>query len=665
MMKQKRLSNRRNFIRNATAALGTGWASSAFQFDREVAAALRPSSSHEAAPKSRVWFLRDDPSWVAKLSKPQYEIKFQFNVKEVRMRDGVMLSANIWRPKAEGRFPVIYLHLPYDKSNPTFCIERAKFYVPRGYAVVTIDARGRYDSDGVHYIYWHTNWREGRFHGQDVYDAVGWISQQPWASGKIGMTGPSYVGYTQWLGAYLRPANLTTIVPYVSPDDVHDNAVRDGAYLLARHLNTICVNGSSRLNNDDIRNKYYDWLDPMGSLCRHLPLRTLDEALLGRKEQFWQDYLDHPDNDDYWRMSVGHVSAPGEIADGHYSQVNVPTLSITGWYDSLQSGSINNYLGMLRFGPERLRRMHHLIVGPWTHHVGVRKIGDVDFGPQASGDELPDELRFSPFFLRPVEFRWFDYWLKGIENGIMDEPPVHIFKMGENAWRSEEEWPLSRAKDTKYYLRSSGHANSRYGDGRLSTERPGQEPTDGFVYNPEDPVITVGGTIPPSPGVRLKTSGPQDQRAVQGRNDVLVYTSDPITSDLEVTGRIICKLYAASTAVDTDFTAKLSDVHPDGYAQLLREGIIRARYRTSFEKQELISPGKVYEYTIYLWSLSNVFKKGHRIQVEISSSNFPLFDRNPNTGHKIGEDAQLQKATQTIYHSDLYPSHVILPVVVR
>ncbi|MEW5980506.1 MAG: CocE/NonD family hydrolase [Acidobacteriota bacterium] len=662
-MMEKRRLNRRNFIHKATGVFGAGWAASARPIEaRPTAAKAQPSDGSEASSTSSVWFIRPDPSWVDKLSKPQYDIKFEFNVKKVNMRDGVMLSANIWRPKAEGRFPVIYLHVPYDKSNPSLIITRAKFFVPRGYAVVAIDNRGRYDSDGTHYLYWHTNWRGGGFEGQDVYDALAWLGQQPWSSGKIGMTGPSYLGGVQWLGAYLQPPSLTTIVPYVAADDVHDGAIFGGAYCLAKAVHRLSVLGNSRTNNDNLEKDFYD-LRQQGPIYRHLPLRTLDEALLGRKEQFWQDHLDHPDNDDFWRMSVGHVPAPGEITEAHYPQVNVPSLNITGWYDTVQSGTINNFLGMARYGPERLRRKHHLIVGPWEHAVGPRVVGDLDFGPHASADSLPVELRFSNFFLRPVELRWFDYWLKGIENGIMDEPPVHIFRIGENAWRSEQEWPLSRAKETKYYLRSSGHANSRYGDGTLSTEVPGAEPTDSFVYDPENPVLTYGGTLSNNYGYGHNSDGPRDQRSIQSRNDVLVYTSEPTSRDIEVTGRIICKLYAASTAVDTDFTAKLLDVHPNGYAQILREGIIRARYRTSFEKQELISPGKVYEYTIYLWSLSNVFKKGHRIQVEISSSNFPMFDRNPNTGHKIGEDAQLQKATQTIYHSDLYPSHVILPVV--
>jgi len=318
---------------------------------------------------------------------------------------------------------------------------------------------------------------------------------------------------------------------------------------------------------------------------------------------------------------------------------------------------------MVQYGPEALRKKHHLIVGPWKHSVGERKVGDLDFGPQANLEFLPQDLRWHAYWLKSVELRWYDYWLKGIDNGMMNEPPVHVFVMGENRWRREQAWPLSQAKEMKYYLRSSGHANSRFGDGSLTTEVGKEEPADVFVYDPEDPVPTFGG-VESWQGYGIPNSdGPRDQRLVQGRNDVLVYTSGAIERDLEVTGRILCKLHAASTALDTDFTAKLVDVHPSGYAQILREGIIRARYRNTFKQQELLSPGRVYEYTIDLWSLSHVFQKGHKVQLEISSSNFPKYDRNPNTGHKFGEDSELKKATQTVYHDRTHPSCIILPVV--
>jgi len=385
--------------------------------------------------------------------------------------------------------------------------------------------------------------------------------------------------------------------------------------------------------------------------------------MLGRTFQLWQDFLDHPDDDYYWRFSVGDRPRAGEISAGRYPQVNVPSLNITGWYDEVQQATINNYWGMVRYGPEQLRTKHRLIVGPWQHAVGKRQVGDLDFGPQANMESLPAELRWEVQYFKPVELRWYDYWLKGIDNGIMDEPPVHIFVMGENRWRSEQEWPLKRAQDTKYYLHSAGRANNRFGNGKLDTSPPAKEPTDSFVYDPQDPVLSYGGIEIFQGFNKPNTDGPRDQRWIQNRDDVLVYTSEPQETDLEVTGRLLIKLYAASTAKDTDFTGKLVDVHPNGYAQILKDGVIRARYRNSFKKQELLTPDEVYEYTIDLWSTSHVFQKGHRIQVEISSSNFPKFDRNPNTGHTFGEDAELRKATQVIHHDNQFASHIILPVV--
>jgi len=559
------------------------------------------------------------------------------------MRDGVELSANIWRPNAEGKFPVIFQYTPYD-NNASYIITHAKYFVPRGYVLAAIDVRGRYDSEGESYLYWDTRWREGKFDGQDVYDCQTWLAEQRWSSGKIGMTKESYRGFVQWMGATLGNPYLTTIIPYMTPDDHYDNVYPSGAFQLSNSLNLLRLLGN-------LANKNRGYAGDWQKLYRHLPLRTLDEAMFGRKDVLWQDLIDHPNNDEYWRFSVGDRPRAGEMGAGKYSKVTVPTLNITGWYDQVSQATINNYLGMVRYGPEGLRNRHHLIVGPWRHGTfaprSPRSVGDLDFGQDSAVD------------FHPLELRWYDYWLKGIDNGMMDEPSVQIFVMGENRWRSEQQWPLSRARQTRYYFHSAGQANTRSGDGGLSTTPPGEEPTDSFIYDPERPVPTRGGNV----SMRPSTSGPRDQRQIQTRDDVLVYTGEALAEDIEVTGRLLAKLYAASSATDTDFTAKLVDVHPNGYAQILAEGIIRARYRNSFKKQELLTPGQVYKYTIDLWSVSHVFKQGHKIQVEISSSNFPKYDRNPNTGHKFGEDDELQEATQTIYHNRRYPSHVVLPVL--
>jgi len=617
-----------------------------------------PENAGNGGSRGEPWFVRADPSWVDKLSQPKYETIFEFDMK-IPMRDGVKLSANIWRPKSEGKFPIVYLHYAYDKSHSIFAVPRAKYFVPRGYAVVTVDCRGRYDSGGDPYFFWHTDWRKGGYEGQDVQDCLNWLGVQEWSSGKIGMAGPSYLGFTQWMGATEGSPYLSTIIPYCSPDDHHDNIYPNGAFQLTNSMHILAVLGGSHTNNFNLETEWFDW----DRAVHHLPVKDIDHVLLGKNTDLWKDFMEHPDNDNYWRFSVGERQKTGELGAGKYSRIKVPTLNITGWYDQVSQATINGYLGMTQYGPEELRKKHHLIVGPWEHATGNRVVGDLDFGVHASAEDLPSDLQWGLYFQKPIELRWYDYWLKGIDNGILDEPPVNIFVMGENKWRGETDWPVSRAVPTKYYLASGGHANSRYGDGNLKMEATAGKSTDTFVYDPADPVPTYG-CIEKWQGYGIPNSdGPRDQRLLQGRNDILVFTGEPVEKDTEITGRILCKLFASSTATDTDFTAKLIDVYPNGYAQILREGILRARYRNSFKKQELIEAGKVYEYTIDLWSLSHVVLQGHRIQVEISSSNFPKYDRNPNSGGKFGDDVQLHKATQTIYHGGEYASHIIVPIV--
>jgi putative CocE/NonD family hydrolase len=361
--------------------------------------------------------------------------------------------------------------------------------------------------------------------------------------------------------------------------------------------------------------------------------------------------IDHPDHDDYWRFSTGQrTTVAGPVTSGRYPNVGVPTLNITGWYDTCLQGVINNFLGMVRYGPEDLRGKHQLIIGPWIHsEPGASTVGDLNFGPEAQVD-----------FLR-VELRWFDRWLKGIMNGVDDEPQVNTFLMGANDWHQSAEWPMKRAAYTKFYLHSAGNANSVLGDGKLDTTGPAAEPTDTFISDPNNPVPSYGGNVVRWPRARFE--GPRDQRAIQMRDDVLVYTGNVIKDDLQVTGALVVRLYASSSARDTDFTAKLVDLHADGYAQILEEGLIRARYRESFKSQKLIAPARVYEYTIDLWSVSHLFKKGHRIQIEIASSDFPKYDRNPNTGDTFGANTKIQRATQIIYHDTEHPSCITLPIV--
>ena len=301
-------------------------------------------------------------------------------------------------------------------------------------------------------------------------------------------------------------------------------------------------------------------------------------------------------------------------------------------------------------GSPLARSNQRVVMGPWIHSAStLTHAGEVDFGNASMLD------------LREVELRWFAHWLKDKNNGANQDAPLRIFVMGINAWRDEQEWPLARTKFTPYYLHSDGNANSLTGHGELSTNPPINEPEDHYIYNPEFPVPTRGGNTCCNP--ELLPWGAYDQRPIEYRNDVLVYTTKPLEKDLEVTGPVIAKLFASTDSTDTDFTAKLVDVHPDGYAVNLCDGIIRGRYRESTSVQKLLSPGEIYEFTIDMWPTSNVFLKGHSIRVEISSSNFPRFDRNPNTGNKFGQDAELKTANQTVFHNKLYPSHIILPEI--
>jgi putative CocE/NonD family hydrolase len=326
-----------------------------------------------------------------------------------------------------------------------------------------------------------------------------------------------------------------------------------------------------------------------------------------------------------------------------------------GWYHHvITSAVLANYHGITERGASELARKNQkLLVGPWISVGGPSTVGELDFGPSASGDAID---------LTGIHLRWFDYWLKGIPNGIMEEPPVRIFVMGDNVWREENEWPLSRTRYTKYYFHSHGHADSSLSDGILSVEPPTEEAYDVYLYNPRNPAPSqpvLGNAF------ALAIFEPHDQQNNEKRPDILVYSTPTLEADLEVTGPVVIILYAASSAVDTDFTGRLIDVWPDGKAYNVIDGIIRARYRESITRPELIKPGKVYEYTIDLRSTSIVFKAGHRIRVEISSSNFPKWDRNLNTGHPIGQDAEIKAAMQTIYHNERYPSHILLPVIPR
>ncbi|MEW6754242.1 MAG: CocE/NonD family hydrolase [Candidatus Latescibacterota bacterium] len=377
----------------------------------------------------------------------------------------------------------------------------------------------------------------------------------------------------------------------------------------------------------------------MDTVTRQLPLVEQDRAV-GWRAPFLRDWLAHPERDPYWeRSSIG----------GQYPQVTAAAYHTGGWFDSFLNGTLEGYVAMT--SPEvdpQVRARQKLRIGPWAHVSTGPVVGELDFGAAAAFGNT-DTLRL----------RWFDSQLKGLPNGILDEPPVQLFVMGRNVWRLEHEWPLARTRYTAYYLHSAGRANTLSGDGVLSPKPPGREPPDGFTYDPQDPVPSTADGSP----LAAFAGGPYDHRRIEARPDVLVYTTPVLQRDLEVTGPVVVNLHAASSAPNTDFTAKLLDVYPDGRAMRLCEGILRASFRDGPTHTSNITPGQVYAYRIDLWATSNVFLEGHRIRVEVSSSNFPRFDRNLNTGLDFAADSTWARAEQTIYHTAEHASHIVLPVI--
>jgi putative CocE/NonD family hydrolase len=363
----------------------------------------------------------------------------------------------------------------------------------------------------------------------------------------------------------------------------------------------------------------------------------------GKFAPYFLDWIDHPSYDSYWKQWA---------IEEQYVSIQVPALTVAAWYDIFQGGSLKNYIGLKAgAGNPAARAGQRLLVIIGGHAGGGRTIGTVDFGPDAPFDE------------NAVTLEWYDYLLQGKQNEFATEKPVKLFVMGENKWRYEDKWPLERAKETHYFLHSSGKANSASGNGSLSADTVNSEGADSYAYDPANPAPTVGGPLC-CDSIHL-AAGPRDQQEVESRNDVLVYSTPALDQDMEVTGPVTLDLYAKSSAVDTDFTAKLVDVWPNGFAQNLTEGILRARYRNSTAKAEPLVPGKIYEYKIDLWSTSNVFLKGHKIRLEISSSNFPRFDRNLNNGQDAGASSTFVKADNTIYHDREHPSALLLPLVPR
>jgi putative CocE/NonD family hydrolase len=571
------------------------------------------------------------------LSQPEYEIREDMNL-NVPMRDGINLSTNIYRPKADEKCPVILIRTPYKKEMAEL---NARFYARRGYVVAVQDCRGRFGSSGV--------WEPFVNEPQDGYDTIEWLAAQSWSNGKVGMIGGSYEGWVQWWAARERPPHLVTIIPNVSPPDPFYNIPYEyGVFFLwvsilwAEILDREATADLSGAVMSSIVEKKYN------KLLRSLPVIELDKKVLGKENPNWRKWIEHPTNDDYWERA--------NFLD-RLRDVRIPVFHQSGWFDGDGIGSKLNYLRMKSYSHPHQK----LVLGPWGHtSQAVRSRGDLDFGPQAIVD------------MQRKYLRWFDYWLKGIDNGITNEPLVSVFVMGSNKWLYDNNYPLSGTQFQKWYLSSNGKANTSKGDGVLSQNIPGEDtPEDTYIYDPGNPT--------PNPDfyeeseeeekqvktLEQKKTVPYGYHAEisQSRSDILVYKTKPFQKALTFAGPISAVLYASTSAKDTDWFMRLVWVTKEGKTCTLVEGKIRARFRESMKKPELLIPGKVYEYKLDLWQTGITIPKGDSLRVEISSASFPLFSRNLNTGGHNEKDTNFVKAEQKIYHSKKYPSHVLLPVI--
>ncbi len=568
--------------------------------------------------------------WLAGLAVAAGEprVIIETNVPTV-MRDGVVLRSDVHRPDSGGPYPVLVWRTPYGKHKKQF-----EQYVKGGYIVVCQDVRGRYASDGT----WES-WLRPRTHdAADGYDTVQWVAHLPGASGKVGTIGFSYGAFYQWKLAALRPPALGAMsahsIPARSPDIEGPGTIRPGRRLRWSVV-TLMPDVRRRLNRPGTHTEAEAsalWDGGEGQKWLYfLPWLDLPPEVFEDDMPYLRDWLRHPTTDP-WKL------------DEACRQVAVPNLEVVGWYDHAH-GDMRLFQLLVQKGKSKAARQGtRLVVGPWAHFPpGGRKFGNIDFGPAADVN------------LEALDVRWFDYWLKGLKNGVDRDARARIFVMGDNQWRDEASWPLKRARSKALFLTSGGKANTPAGDGKLAWQRPAAESHDAYSYDPHDPVPTLF-----LPGNFTCAS---DQRRLSNRVDILVYQTEPLAERLEVTGLPQVELYAASSAPDTDWVARLIDVAPDGLARDVCMGLVRARYRNGVDKPKLIPPGEVVRYRIRMGPTANAFLPGHRVRLDVTSSDFPSYDRNHNTAADQNADAELVVADQSIRHGGAYPSRIILPWV--
>jgi predicted acyl esterase len=565
------------------------------------------------------------------------------------MRDGVRLATDIYEPKDRaGPLPVILTRLPYDKDN---LAPVGRLFAQRGYVYMVQDCRATFKSEGEVFV--------PMVHDrEDGLDTIKWIEEQEWFDGNLGLWGPSYLGITQWAVAADAP-QIKALYPQLTTADLDQTLFLGGAF--SYRLATSWTEGVGKQSDNLLPVPIGDKLDMETEGFFNLPLEPEMDIqwtdLRGRSVADllaeMSDAMGLPPGDispEFVEKMIGLMNYPAfaQNADAfnfndRYDEVTAPALMVSGWYDIFVDPQLEDFVRMREMAPGDAGKYTRLIIGPWGHVSGVHP--DAEKG-----------ARLGVLIRDFMVFDWYDRWLKGEMNGIENAAPMTIYVMGKNEWRDEREWPLARTQYTKYYLHSAGNANSKSGDGALSTEEPGDEPADDFTYDPKNPVPTAGGHN------LLENVGPKEQKGVEDREDVLVFSTPPLAKDIEVTGPITAKIYAASSAVDTDFTVKLCDVYPNGASIFITEGVVRARYRDSYTEPSLIEPGKIYEYHIKLWPTSNCFLKGHHIRIQVSSSNFPRFDRNTNAGGR-GGPINIIVAEQTIYHDGERPSNIMLPLI--
>lgn len=548
----------------------------------------------------------------------------------IPLRDGVTLYADVYRPARDGRFPTLVARTPYGVQRENVGVHDRLIMLARmGYAVVNVDVRGRYESEGV--------WDPFRSEGRDGYDVIEWAATQPWSTGKVASQGGSYLGHVQWAALSEQPPSLVAAFPAVASTNLYANWItHGGAFHLAFNFGWGVVRMPYRImqpqlyftGKDAAPELHYD------QLLRHLPLETMDERAFQHPVKHWRDWVQHESYDAYWK----------EVSDEEkFSRVQVPVMTQGGWFDIFLPGTINGFVGVRNHGAnERARRLTRMVIGPWGHGPS-QKYGDLDFGPDA------DKQLFD------YEVRWHDYHMKGVANGVDTDAPVQIFYMGINRWRGEADWPIPGARETNWYLQPGG---------KLAPTAPtGDSSGDGstsYRYDPNDPVPTTGGNnCCGSPTI----AGPVDQAPLDARQDIVRFTSDVLKAPVTIAGPVKMDLHATTDGRDTDWMVKLIDVHPDGKAYPMAEGILRARFREGLDAPALLEPGTAYRYAIDMVGTAVVFQPGHRIRVDITSSNFPQFDRNLNTGDPLGKGTQPRVAQQTIWHSAARPSAVVLPVV--